>query len=69
MIIKKPVWSTYVYLIDGSGSVIHNYADGTNSGPLSVGGPGIHPFFDETYRRKIRFNSDDPIAKFLEDLK
>ena len=53
IVAKKPIWSTYVRSMDGTGVVIHNYADGTNSGPLLLGA-GIHPIFSNYYIRTIR---------------
>ncbi len=64
--VKKPIWSTQVVDIFGDVVIIHNYADGTNSGPLDIYG-GCHPSFGH-YKRAVRFDGDDPIAKLLEAL-
>lgn len=42
--VKKPVWSTRIVALDGHGYVIHNYADGTNSGPLPIYTGPPYPF-------------------------
>lgn len=66
--VKKPTWSTWVVGLDGKGSVIHNYADGTNSGPLPIDRSGVHPNFSGSYLRRLRHPETDPLAKFVEEI-
>lgn len=66
--VKKPIWSTEVVDIFGKGSIIHNYADGTNSGPLPIDRSGPYPVsYGENYIRTPR-GTKDAIVKVLEEI-